>query len=82
MSLISGSDNYDGSMAEAIETAFLAEWNNFMAPAAAPEPNKQMKLLCVAIAEGVIRHLIEHQEAFSVTVEIGGTTYTSIVKIS
>jgi hypothetical protein len=73
-------DNYAGSMAEAIEKAFKSEWPNIMGTSA-PATEAQMKLLCIAIAQGVIRHLVDHPEAFEINVNIGGTTYPASVKI-
>lgn len=33
-----------------------------------PKPSEQMKLLFIAVAEGVVRHLVAHPEAFVITV--------------
>ena len=83
MSLTSGSppETYEGSMAQAIENAFRDEWNTYMG-GEPPPPNDQMKLLCVAIAKGVIQHICAHPEAFSVTTVVDGNTYTATVIIN
>lgn len=66
MALIPGTPSaLSGSMAKAIEDAFKEHYPEVMGKAA-PNPNKQMTLLCVAIAEGVIKHLRAHPEAFVV----------------
>ena len=58
-----------GSMAQAIEDAFLEEWHNAMDPQELPKHNKQMQLLFVAVAKGVINHLAAHPEAFKIKVD-------------
>jgi hypothetical protein len=74
---------YNGSMAEAIETAFYEEWKNYMGEESIPpKPNDQMKHLCIAIARGVIRHLCENPDAFVVTVNVGGISYPATVIIN
>ncbi|MCX6223386.1 MAG: hypothetical protein NTV01_01300 [Bacteroidia bacterium] len=82
MALIAGTftNNYSGSMAEAIENAFKSEWPNIMGTPA-PATDAQMKLLCIAIAQGVIRHLVNHPEAFDINVNISGTNYPATVSI-
>ena len=84
MALIAGTstENYSGSMAEAIERAFIAEWPAIMGDSApAPHSNQQMQLLCIAIAKGVIDHLVNHPEAFEIKVDVGGTVYPATVVI-
>jgi len=82
MALIAGTftDNYSGSMAEAIENAFKSEWPHIMG-IPAPATEAQMKLLCIAIAQGVIRHLVNHPEAFEIIVSIGDTSYPASLTI-
>ena len=58
--------DYDNSMAQAMEEAFLAEWKNAMGDADSPEPNNQMRLMFVAVAQGVVRHLHENPDAFRI----------------
>lgn len=59
--------HYTNSMAEAIEKAFLAEWPKVIPGQPVPESNDQMRLLFMAIAQGVVYHLVHHPEAFVVT---------------
>jgi len=82
MALIAGTSTeiYTGSMAEAIEQAFLTEWPAIMGTGS-PGSNPQMKLLCIAIARGVIDHLVHHPEAFEINVDVGGTIYPATVVI-
>ncbi|MCX6243091.1 MAG: hypothetical protein NTU98_00150 [Bacteroidetes bacterium] len=82
MPLKSGSprNKYAESMAAMIEQAFNDEWNTYMG-GEAPPTNDQMKLLCVAIAKGVINHLCTHPEAFIVKTNVEGIEYTATVKI-
>lgn len=83
MALIAGTSNtdYSGSMAEAIENAFKQEWLKVMNTDKEPESNEQMKLLFVAIAQGVVKHLVDNQEAFKVDIKILGVTVHAEVKI-
>lgn len=55
--------DFSDSMAEAIENAFLEEWPEAMGGADKPETNPQMRLLFVAVAQGVVRYLTDHAEA-------------------
>lgn len=57
------STTLEGSMAGAIEQAFREEWPSVM-KTEAPGPNPQMQLLFLAVAKGVVRHLVAHPEAF------------------
>jgi hypothetical protein len=63
-------DNAD-SMAQAIENAFIREWPNAMGGQPAPEHNKQMQLLFVAVAQGIIDYLAVHPEAFKIEIDLG-----------
>jgi hypothetical protein len=65
--LPAGTDGYTGSMAEAMELAFLEEWPNVMGNADLPAPNDQMKLMFIAIAKGVIRHINDNKASFKIT---------------
>jgi hypothetical protein len=60
--------DYTASMASAMEAAFMNEWSNFMQGADAPAMNDQMRLMFVAIAQGVVNHLKANPVAFQVTV--------------
>jgi hypothetical protein len=57
-----------GSMAKAMEEAFMAEWPNVMKNQPLPEPNDQMRLLFIAVAQGIVRHLVANPDAFVVSV--------------
>ena len=66
MALKSGSvADFNNSMAEAIQQAFINEWPTIM-KGDAPPPSDQMKLLFIAVAKGVVQHLTAHAEAFVV----------------
>jgi len=54
--------NYTNSMAAAIEHAFMTAWPEIMNGQSAPEPNPQMRLLFIAVAQGVVSHLV-HRSA-------------------
>ena len=58
---------YAESMASAMEDAFMKEWGNFMKEADPPKMNDQMRLMFVAIAQGVVNHLKANHDAFEVT---------------
>jgi hypothetical protein len=74
------SDQHD-SMAKAIEDAFIKTWPTVME--GDPQTSDQMKLLFVAIAEGVINHLASHSDAFEVILpEINNQHYKGTLKIN
>lgn len=65
--------DFSGSMAEAIENALEREWPNVMGAGSSFATNPQLKLLCIAVAQGVVRYLADHDDdAFSVGVDIAG----------
>lgn len=73
--------NLGGSMAGAIQTAFNAHFKEIVGKDP-PISNKQIELLCIAVAEGVINHLKAHPEAFKIKTTIGGSeTYEAVVTI-
>jgi hypothetical protein len=73
--------NLSGSMAGAIQTSFNAHFKEILGKEP-PISNKQMELLCIAVAEGVINHLKAHPEAFKVTFNLGGSeNYVAEVRI-
>jgi hypothetical protein len=72
-----GEDQYTGSMAAAIESAFIKEWPVIMG-SNAPAPNDHMRLLFVAIAQGIVRHLKENDSSITVSVPGVGTLGTNI----
>lgn len=63
MALKAGKNSYQGSMAEVMENVFKEQM-----ALGQPKPSEQMKVLFIAVAEGVVRHLIAHPEAFVITV--------------
>lgn len=65
MELNSGTASYEGSMAQAIEQAFLEQWPGIMG-SDPPDTSPQMKLLFLAVAEGVVRHLVANPQAFEI----------------
>jgi hypothetical protein len=77
--------DFNNSMAQDIETAFLANWPLVMGKLeeggpAIPESNNQMKLMFIAIATGVIEHLKKNPTAFVVdTTDNGLNTATGNV---
>ncbi len=55
------------SMAKAMEDAFLQEWPIAMPDQEKPALNDQMRLLFVAISQGVINHLAANPDAFVIS---------------
>ena len=60
--------SYSGSMAEAIENAFKKAWPSIMNSNLSPTSD-QMKLLFIAIAQGVVKHLKENANSFKITIQ-------------
>ena len=61
MSIKAGTNaEFPGSLAEAIEHALKKEWPYVMGEGQTVESNPQMRLLCIAVAQGVIRYLKDH----------------------
>ncbi len=72
-----GSIIYSGSMADAMEQAFLEEWPIVMGEEAdLPASSEQLNLMFRAISQGVIRHLKQNSASMKVRVSInmGSTT--------
>ncbi len=65
--LLDGVEPYIGSMAEAMEKAFKKEWPVIMR-SAEPVVNDHLRLIFIAIAQGVIKHLKDNKEAITVRV--------------
>lgn len=63
--------SYTGSMAEAIEKAFQTAWPGLM-DGDVPGSTPDMKLLFIAIAQGVVEHLKGHADSFKVEVDLSG----------
>lgn len=79
-SLEPGNIDLEGSMVAAMETAFRENWPYVMGDAPVPEFSKQMKLMFVAIASGVINHLSTNSDSMQVTITSGNTgTVSNIV---
>jgi hypothetical protein len=64
-------NQYAGSMAAAMEHAFMEEWPIIMG-SDAPAPNDHMRLLFIAVAQGVVRHLKSNENSITVNVPSGG----------
>jgi len=71
---------YAGSMAEAIEDAFVEVWKSEK-NSAPPPIMLETKLLFIAIAQGVVKHLKDNPDAFSITFNTGNHTYTCNISI-
>jgi hypothetical protein len=65
-------DDFGDSLAQAIEAAMQAAWPSVMGAGQSFQSNPQLKLLCVAVAQGVVRHLRDNAGAFKVTVTDAG----------
>lgn len=61
-----------GSMAEAIQSAFNANYKEIIGKDP-PASNKQFELLCIAVAQGVIEHLKAHSADFKVKTTLEGS---------
>ena len=63
-------NGYNNSMAAAMETAFLEQWPYVMGDEALPATSDQMKLLFIAISQGIINHLKDNSASFEVEVNV------------
>ncbi len=84
MALKAGSKNtgsdYANSMAAAMENAFIQEWPKIMGSEPLPPPDDAMRLLFIAVAQGVVRHLVNNPTSFSVQItDVHGNTRTGNV---
>ena len=75
-----GDDQYTGSLAAAIESAFMQEWPAVMNNAPKPVPNDQMRLLFIAVAQGVLRYLADNE--LSITVNVSGVELPIKITVS
>jgi len=67
-------DNISGSMAEAMEQVFREELPSVV-PGANPERGeRERRLLFVAVAQGMVRHLAANPDAFKVAVSLTNGT--------
>ncbi len=86
MNLKAGTINdMTSSMAEAMEAAFLEEWPNAMGSQEKPTMNNQMRLMFVAMAKGVVRHIVANPDAFKVTIasaNAGGGQHTHVATMA
>ena len=83
MPLRAGTKNdYANSMAQAMEKAFLEEWPHIMSnDHPKPVMTDHIRLLFIAISQGVVRHLVNNPDGFEVTFTFGGNTITATVDI-
>ncbi|MCD4725857.1 MAG: hypothetical protein K8R63_13550 [Bacteroidales bacterium] len=61
-------DDFNGSMAKAMEDAFKAIWPVIMATDE-PKTSKHLRMMFIAISQGVVKHLSDKAEAVKVTVK-------------
>ena len=76
MSLDPGThDNFTGTMAAAMEAAFLNQWTKYNGDLPVPTGKKldSMRLFFVAVAQGVVQHLRDNPDAINLTVDSGGS---------
>jgi hypothetical protein len=66
-----------GSMAKAMEDAFVTQWPNVMGERDLPEDRQQMQLMFVAVAQGVVEHLRNNPDAFKVEVTLSSGDSTA-----
>ncbi len=71
---------YSGSMAHAMEKAFMEEWEHIMG-SGKPEMNDQVRLLFIAVAQGVIRHLVDNKRAFKIDIPSSTSGTSSEVSV-
>ena len=66
--------DFSNSMAEAIETALMTEYQNVKGEAMPDMGVEDRRLLLVAIAQGVVRHLKDNSDALLISVETAQVT--------
>lgn len=71
-----GIDPYIKSMADDMEVAFKKEWKHIMGGDQSPKVDKQLQLMFIAVAQGVVRHLIDNKSAFEVNINSGDSAGT------
>ena len=68
--------DFSDSMAAAIETALKREWPHVMGVGQTVDSNPQMRLLCIAVAQGVVRYLKDHAgNSFDVYLDSSAHSY-------
>lgn len=72
-------DLTSSTMVQAMEAAFLDQWDAFNPgePEPTPKQLEAMRLLFVAVAQGVVQHLSENFGAFIVTVNSTGHSHSN-----
>ncbi len=72
-------DKYENSMAQAMEKAFLKTWPQIMYPndpedqeIEMPNITNHLRMMFIAIAQGIVRHLVDNAGAFEITVKEEG----------
>ena len=68
----SQASDYTLGMAKAMEDAFRKEWAYAMKGSELPPTSDEMRLMFVAIAQGVVSHLKANAGAFKVAVTVSG----------
>lgn len=66
-----------GSMAKAIEDAFLTEWKAVKGADNEPKMTEDMRLIFAAVAQGVINHLVANENAFQISISGGNHNHNS-----
>ena len=64
------SEDFEGSMAQAMEVAFAKEWGPNMGGVPPPTAQQMLRKVFSAIAQGVVRHLFENPGAFRVAITV------------
>ena len=75
------------TLAELIERAFETEWNEVMKKTDGTIPDKpkfndQTRLLFVAVAQGVVKHLLNNDLRVTIKIDGSTTTQTGTLKIT
>ncbi|MBC8488707.1 MAG: hypothetical protein H8D45_22000 [Bacteroidetes bacterium] len=65
--------NMSNSLAKAMEEAFLEAWPSVM-DTQKPEVNDHLRLMFIAVSQGVIKHLKENPESFKVKIYHEGSS--------
>ena len=60
--------DFSESMAQAMEEALRHHWQQVMGGRPIPFSNQHLRVFLVGIAQGVVRHLVEHPTSFQVHV--------------
>ena len=63
-------DDFPNSMAAAMENAFQQEWLKVMGTALPEVGQEWRRMIFAAIAQGVVRHLVDNREAFEIGVTV------------